>query len=170
MRRRGDKEAEDVFERARHKIVKRLTQEMEVFRFNTAVAGLMEYLNSLYDFRDQMIGTDAWRDALGTMARLLAPIAPFVTEEVWQNALGNAESVHLQAWPDYDEALTQDEEVTIVVQVNGKVRDRMTVAADATVAMMKETAVTCPNAQAHINGQPIRKIVMVPQKLVNIVV
>ncbi|MCB8947541.1 MAG: leucine--tRNA ligase [Ardenticatenaceae bacterium] len=168
--RRGDMNAEAVFERARHKIIKRITQEMEDFRFNTAVAGLMEYLNSLYDFRDQLIGTDAWREALGTMARLLAPIAPFVTEEVWQTVLGNTESVHLQAWPDYDEALTQDAQITIVVQVNGKVRDRITVAADATVAMVKETAVTCPNAQAHINGQPIRKIVVVPQKLVNIVV
>ncbi|MEZ4593888.1 MAG: leucine--tRNA ligase [Chloroflexota bacterium] len=165
-----DDEVEVAFVRARHKIVKRLTQEMEDFRFNTAVAGLMEYLNHLHDFRDKAIGQAAWRETIGTMARLLAPIAPFIAEEVWRTVLGHDESVHLQAWPSYDEALTQDAEITIVVQVNGKVRDRLTVAAEASVAMVKETAVAQPNVQAHINGQPIRKIIVVPQKLVNIVV
>ncbi|MBK7895150.1 MAG: leucine--tRNA ligase [Anaerolineaceae bacterium] len=163
-------EVEAAFVRTRHKIVKRITQEMADFRFNTAVAGLMEYLNSLYDCRDETIGQDAWREALGTMARLLAPIAPFIAEEVWRTVLGNPESVHRQTWPGYDEALTQDDAITIVVQVNGKVRDRVTVAAVATVEFVKETAVAQPNVQAHINGQPIRKIIVVPQKLVNIVV
>ncbi len=165
-----EEKTEIAFARARHKIVKRITQEMEDFRFNTAVAGLMEYLNFLYDGRDEAIGLDAWREALGTMARLLAPFAPFVTEEVWQAVLGHGESVHGQPWPGYDEALTQDESITIVVQVNGKVRDRMVVAADAAMDVVRETAVTSANVQAHINGQPIRKIIVVPQKLVNIVV
>ncbi len=168
--RRGDKAAEAAFERARHKVVQRMTQEMADFRFNTAVAGLMEYLNSLYDAREQPIGAEAWREAIGTMALLLAPFAPFIAEEVWRDALGNQESVHVQPWPSYDEALTRDEEITMVVQVNGKVRDRLMVAADASVEMLRETAVACPNVQAHINGQPIRKIIVVPQKLVNIVV
>ena len=168
--RRRDEVAGVGFERARHKIVKRITQDMEDFRFNTAVAGLMEYLNSLYEAREQPIGHEAWRDAMGTMACLLAPFAPFVAEEVWQTVLGNSESVHGQPWPSYDEALTQDEAIMMVVQVNGKVRDRMTVAVDASMEVVKETAVTCPNVQAHINGQPIRKIIVVPQKLVNIVV
>ncbi|MCA9896830.1 MAG: leucine--tRNA ligase [Ardenticatenaceae bacterium] len=166
----GDVTAEAEFERMQHKIIKRMTQEMEDFRFNTAVAGLMEYLNSLYDFRNEAISQAAWRDAIGTMARLLAPIAPFIAEEVWCTVLGNSESVHRQDWPSYDEALTQNDEVTIVVQVNGKVRDRITVAADASVEFVQETAVTQPNVQTHINGQPIRRIIVVPQKLVNIVV
>ncbi|MBK8904415.1 MAG: leucine--tRNA ligase [Anaerolineaceae bacterium] len=167
---RGEGTAEDRFVRARHKIVKRNTQEMEDFRFNTAVAGLMEYLNTLYDMRNEAVGPDAWRDAIGTMARLLAPFAPFIAEEVWQTVLGHGESVHWQPWPCYDEALTQDAAITMVVQVNGKVRDRIVVAADAAVEVVKETAVTSPNVQAHINGQPVRKIIVVPQKLVNIVV
>jgi leucyl-tRNA synthetase len=104
------------------------------------------------------------------MARLLAPFAPFIAEEVWQTVLGNGESVHVQPWPTYDEAMTQDDQITVVVQVNGKVRDRMTVAVDMPEQMVRETAVNCPNVQAHINGQPIRKIIVVPQKLVNIVV
>ena len=168
--RRGDKKAEEVFARARHKVVQRITQEMEAFRFNTAVAGLMEYLNSLYEARDQAIGIEAWRETIGTMACLLAPFAPFIAEEVWHTVLANRESVHRQPWPVYDEALTQDDEVTIVVQVNGKVRDRMTVAADAPMDFVRETAVACANVQSHINGRPIRKIIVVPQKLVNIVV
>ncbi len=169
-RRRGEKASEAEFVRMRHKVVQRITQDMEAFRFNTAVAGLMEYLNYLYEAREQAIGHEAWQEAIGTTVRLLAPFAPFVAEEVWQAVLGNTESVHGQSWPGYDEAMTQDEEITIVVQVNGKVRDRMTVAADAPVDLVKETAVTCPNVQAHISGQPIRKIIVVPQKLVNIVV
>ncbi|MCB9007557.1 MAG: leucine--tRNA ligase [Ardenticatenaceae bacterium] len=168
--RRRDVSAEADFERTRHKIVKRVTQEMEEFRFNTAVAGLMEYLNSLYDVRAQAIGAEAWREALGTMARLLAPFAPFVAEEVWQSVLGHSQSVHVQPWPRYDEALTQDDEITMVVQVNGRVRDRILVSVATSVEVVKETAVNCPNVQAHINGQPIRKIIVVPQKLVNIVV
>ncbi len=168
--RRGVEAAEMAFERARHKIIKRITQEMEDFRFNTAVAGLMEYLNGLYEAREQAIGAEAWREAIGTMARLLAPFAPFIAEEVWQMVLGHSESVHVQPWPTYDDALTRDEEITVVVQVNGRVRDRITVAVDASIEMVKETAVNCPNVQAHINGQPIRKIIAVPQKLVNIVV
>ncbi len=170
VQRRGEEKAEVEFVRTRHKIVKRITQEMEDFRFNTAVAGLMEYLNSLYSAREKPIGKDAWREAIATMARLLAPFAPFIAEEVWQTVLGNSDSVHVQPWPGYDEALMQDEVVTMVVQVNGKVRDRITVAADLPMELVKETAVTCPNALAHINGQPIRKIIVVPQKLVNIVV
>jgi leucyl-tRNA synthetase len=130
----------------------------------------MEYLNTLYEARAEAIGDEMWREAIGTMARLLAPFAPFIAEEVWQTALEQPDSVHLQTWPIYDEALTHDNEMTVVVQVNGRVRDRITVAADASMAVVKETAVTCPNVQAHINGRSIRKIIVVPQKLVNIVV
>ena len=170
VQRRGEVEAENRFERMRHKIIKRITQEVEGFRFNTAVAALMEYLNSLYAVRDEAIGTEAWREAIDTMARLLAPFTPFIAEEVWQTVLGNRESVHVQPWPVYDAAQTVEDKVTIVVQVNGKVRDRMTVAADTSDELLRETAVACPNVQNHINGQSIRKIIVVPQKLVNIVV
>ena len=166
----GHEMAERAFERMRHKIIKRITQEVEDFRFNTAVAALMEYLNSLYAVRNEAIGTRTWREAIDTMARLLAPFTPFIAEEVWQTVLGNRESVHVQSWPAYDVAQTVEDKVTIVVQVNGKVRDRMTVAADASDELLRETAVVCPNVQNHINGQSIRKIIVVPQKLVNIVV
>ncbi|MCP4416197.1 MAG: leucine--tRNA ligase [Chloroflexi bacterium] len=165
-----DDVAEIAFEQARHKIIKRITQEMEEFRFNTAVAGLMEYLNSLYNARTQAIRPELWHKAIGTLARLLAPFAPFISEEVWQMVLEQSGSVHTQTWPSYDDALTVDEEVTIVVQVNGKVRDRIQVAADISEELLRETAVACPNVQNHVNGRSIHKIIVVPQKLVNIVV
>ena len=165
-----DEAAEVDFERVRHKIIKRTTQEMEAYRFNTAVAGLMQYLNKLYTFRDAAIGVAAWRTAVGTLARLLAPFAPFIAEEVWKTVLEEHDSVHRQAWPSYTEALTVDEQITLVVQVNGKVRDRITVAANLSEEQLRETAVASANVRKQINGRPIRKMIVVGQKLVNIVV
>jgi leucyl-tRNA synthetase len=166
----GDAAEEAAFEQARHKIIKRTTQEMEEYRFNTAVAGLMQYLNSLYVMRDKKIRGAAWRTAVGTLARLLAPFAPFIAEEVWQVVLGEPDSVHRQAWPSYTEALTVDAQITLVVQVNGKVRERITVAATISEVQMRKTAVASPKVQNFVNGRSIQKIIIIPPKLVNIVV
>jgi leucyl-tRNA synthetase len=158
------------FERARHKFIQRITQEMEQFRFNTAVAGYMEYLNYLIEMQDEAIPADQWRQAIETLTLLLAPICPFITEEVWQTVLGHSESVHQQAWPNYDPALAADEVVTIIIQVNGKVRDRVEVDADVSEDVLRETAVSSTAVQRFINGKSIQKIVVVQNKLVNIVV
>ncbi|HEX6384380.1 MAG TPA: leucine--tRNA ligase [Anaerolineae bacterium] len=158
------------FERQRHRIVKRITQDMEQFRFNTAVAALMEYLNYLIEVQAEAIPSGQWRQAIETFTLLLAPIAPFITEEVWQTILGHEDSVHRQSWPAYDEAQTAETELTIVVQVNGKLRDRITVPADADEQTLREAAVNSPTVQRYINGQTIRNVIVVPQKLVNIVV
>ncbi|MEJ2749457.1 MAG: class I tRNA ligase family protein, partial [Anaerolineae bacterium] len=157
------------FERARHKFIQRITGQMEDFRFNTAVAGYMEYLNYLIEMQDEAIPAEQWQQAIETLTLLLAPICPFITEEVWQAVLGHDGSVHRQAWPDYDAALAADEVVTIIVQVNGKVRDRIEIEADLDEDRLRETAVSSPAVQRHINGQSIRKIVVVRNKLVNIV-
>ncbi len=119
--------AESRFERRRHQIIERVTRDMEGFRFNTAVAALMKYLNFLTDEKERGVDREQWRSAIETMTLLLSPIAPFITEEVWQTVLGYRDSVHRQAWPVYDSALAQEEQVTIVVQVNGRVRDRLQV-------------------------------------------
>jgi leucyl-tRNA synthetase len=158
------------FERARHKVIQRITQEMEQFRFNTAVAGYMEYLNYLIEMQDEAIPADQWRQAIETLTLLLAPICPFITEEVWQTVLGHSESVHQQAWPNYDPALAADEVVTIIIQVNGRVRDRVEVDADVSEDVLRETAVSSTAVQRFINGKSIQKIVVVQNKLVNIVV
>ncbi|MCB9419452.1 MAG: leucine--tRNA ligase [Ardenticatenaceae bacterium] len=158
------------FERARHKFIQRVTREMEGFRFNTAVAGYMEYLKYLIEMQDEAIPPEQWRQAIETLTLLLAPICPFITEEVWQTVLGHTDSVHRQAWPGYDETMTVDEVVTVVIQVNGKVRDRIEVVADVSEAVLRETAVTDPKVQSFINGKPIRKVIVIPPSLVNIVI
>jgi leucyl-tRNA synthetase len=157
------------FERQRHKVIQRVTRDMEQFRYNTAVAALMEYLNELTAVYDSGEYQADWRVAVDTFTRLLAPICPFVTEEVWQTVLGHSGSVHEQAWPTYDEALTVDEVVTVVVQVNGKLRDRIEVPAGLDEVMLRETAVNAPGAQRFIHNKTIRDVIVVPDRLVNIV-
>ncbi len=158
------------FERRRHQFIKRITYDMERFRFNTAVAGLMEYLNYLIDTKLENAGVEQWRQAIETLTLLMAPIAPFITEEVWQTMLGQKESVHQQAWPRFDEEIAAEEEITVVVQVNGKLRDKLLVPADMDEKLMRETAVASHKVQQHIDGKVIRKIIVVPGKLVNIVI
>jgi leucyl-tRNA synthetase len=147
-----------------------VTADVAGFRFNTAVAALMEYVNYLSEVEDAAIAASQWRDAISTFALLLAPICPFITEEVWQTVLGQAESVHCQSWPVFDPALVVEPTITLPVQVNGKMRDRIEVARDAAEAVVGETAVAAPGVQRAINGQSIRQIIIVPNRLVNIVV
>lgn len=158
------------FHYQQHHTIKRVTEDIANFKFNTAVAGLMEWMNYLYDVRDESIPAGAWRSAIKTMCLLLAPIAPFITEEVWQTVLGNAGSVHRQGWPSYDPTALVTEEITIVVQVNGKVRDMVVVPAGATPDHIQQTALAQPKIQRYVNGKTIRRIIPVPNKLINIVV
>ncbi|MCP4362919.1 MAG: leucine--tRNA ligase [Chloroflexi bacterium] len=156
------------FERMRHKAIKRLTRDMEEFRFNTAVAALMKYLNYLTECRG--VPAAQWQQAVETFNRLLAPFAPFITEAVWQDVWGHTESIHRQSWPVYEEALTVDEQVTLVIQVNGKVRDRITAPADMTEETAEQMALACKNVRRFVDGRTVRKIIVIPNKLVNIVV
>ena len=157
------------FERARQQIIRRITQDMEAFRFNTAVAALMEYVNMLNAARNQAIPGAQWRAAIETVTLLLAPITPFLAEELWHGVLGETESVHRQSWPVYDEALAADETVTIVVQVDGKLRDRLQVAPDGTADDLRQLALAQSTVQAAINGRVLRDVVIVPGRLVNVV-
>jgi len=169
QRNKGTKEDRE-FERRRHRVIQRVTGDMAEFRFNTAVAALMEYLNYLTDCRERAIPAAQWRRALESFTLLLAPICPFISEEVWQTALGRESSVHRQAWPAFDAALTIAAQVTLPVQVNGKVRDRIVVAVDAADKEVEETAVSAPNVQKYVNGRAIQQVIIVPNKLVNVVV
>lgn len=158
------------FERKRHQIIRRITHDMERFRFNTVVAGLMEYVNDLYNARKQAINRDQWREAISTVTQLLAPIAPFITEEIWRAILAETESVHRSAWPVYDEALAQDELVTLVVQVNGRLRDRVLMPAASDEKWIRETALSNAKVQSAVGGKPIHSVIVVPGRLVNVVV
>ena len=167
---RNEQGKDKEFERRRHQVIERITADMERFRFNTAVAALMEYLNYLVEVQDKDIPASQWRQAMESFTLLLAPIAPFITEEVWQTALGHSGSVHRQSWPTYDAEIAAEEQVTIVVQVNGKVRDRLTAPADVDEITLRETAVARPKVQHYINGQTVRKVIVIPQRLINIVI
>jgi leucyl-tRNA synthetase len=160
---------DEAFERERHKIIRRITHDMAKFRFNTAVAALMEYLNALYAARERPVAPSQWREAIRALTLLLAPIAPFVTEEVWQTVLGEAGSVHEAGWPAYDEALAADERITIAIQVNGKLRDRMEIDADSDEGALRRAALENEKAHKTIAGRPIREVIVVPGRLVNIV-
>ncbi|HSM55498.1 MAG TPA: class I tRNA ligase family protein [Candidatus Sulfomarinibacteraceae bacterium] len=162
-------EPSPAFARQMHHTIRRVSEDMEAFKFNTAVAALMEWANYLQQARDDGVAPDQWREALDVFCRLLAPIAPFISEEVWQETLGREESVHRQPWPEYDPALLQAAEITIAVQVNGRLRDTLTVAADIDDAALRQAALASPNVQRHVDGKEIRKTIIVPRQVINIV-
>ena len=168
---RGDSAGEVAFHREMHRVIKRVTEDLERFKFNTAVAALMQYLNLLYDYWEKGIARSMWAEALETITILLCPIAPFVTEEVWQDVLGNkGQSVHLMDWPEYDEKLIAAEEIIIMIQVNGRLRDKIIVPAGITDDDLKTVVLAGSKVKSYIDGKQVRRIIIVPEKLVNIVV
>ena len=154
--------------RRTNRTVKKVTEDLEALRFNTAIAALMEQTNYLLAIKGQ-VGEDAWGDALRTFALVLAPFAPHHAEEMWA-AMGEPYSVHEQAWPAWDETLIAAEEITLVVQVNGKLRDRIEVPADITEEAATELALSSERVRLHVEGREIRKSIYVPGRLVNLVV
>ncbi|MBA3473048.1 MAG: leucine--tRNA ligase [Rubrobacter sp.] len=147
---------------------KKVTEDLEAFRFNTAIAALMEQARYLLGVRGR-VGEEEWRDALRTLVLCLAPFAPHHAEQMWAN-LGAPYSVHTQAWPYWDEGAIRVEEITLVVQVNGKLRDRIEAPADVSEDMARELALTSPKVRPHVEGREIRKSIYVPGRLVNLVV
>ncbi|MFD3269182.1 leucine--tRNA ligase [Paenibacillus dendritiformis] len=158
-----DGPGEDGFIRTWHKTVKKVTEDMEAMRFNTAISQLMIFINDAYKAETLP------RQAMENFVQLLSPLAPHIAEELWQR-LGHRESITYVPWPSYDEALTVDAEVEIVIQVNGKIADRIRIAADADEAAMQEKAMSLPNVQEAIAGKTVRKVIAVKGRLVNIVV
>ncbi len=147
---------------------KKVTEDLEAFRFNTAIAALMEQARYLLGVRGR-VGEEEWRDALRTFVLCLAPFAPHHAEQMWAN-LDEPYSVHTQAWPSWDEGAIRVEEITLVVQVNGKLRDRIEAPADVSEDMARELALTSPKVRPHVEGREIRKSIYVPGRLVNLVV
>jgi leucyl-tRNA synthetase len=150
------------------RLVKKVTEDLQAFRFNTALAALMEYTNYLLGIRGA-VGDEEWSEALRTFVLVLAPFAPHHAEEMWA-LMGLPYSVHEQEWPGWDEALIAEEEITLVVQVNGKLRDRIEAPADISEDMAKELALASVKVRPHLEGREIRKSVYVPGRLVNFVV
>ncbi|HSJ54911.1 MAG TPA: class I tRNA ligase family protein, partial [Anaerolineae bacterium] len=165
---RADETAEEGLRRTTHKTVRRVTEDVEGYRFNTAVAALMEFVNALVAHRERQGPTPAWREAIDLLIRLLDPFAPHIAEELWERR-GQSFSVHQQAWPAFDAALTVDQTITIVVQINGKVRDRIQVAAGTDDQEIRRRALENDRVQQHLNGHPPRQLILVPGRLVNVV-
>ena len=163
-----DKAAETSLRRETHKTVERVTGDIEAFKFNTAVAALMEFANALWAHREQSGASPAFHEASEVLIRLVAPFAPHIAEELW-SAAGYAYSVHQQAWPAFDPALTVEETITLVIQVNGKVRDRLSVPADIEDAEAQRLAMGCERVQRYLQGAEPRKTIVIPGRLVNLV-
>ena len=157
-------------ERLRHKTIKRVTEEYGSFRFNTALAALMECNNALIkQQREPAARSRAFRDTLEAMMQLLAPLAPHIAEELW-HMTGHSGSIHQSVWPIYDEAMTHEETFTLVVQVNGKVRERIEVSSDITEGQARQAALESPRVASFIGENTVQRVIYVPGKLVNIVV
>ena len=160
----------DGLERLRHKTIRKVTNDLDRFQFNTALAALMEYSNELQRVWDAgAADAGAWRQAIETLIILLAPTCPHIAEELWALA-GRDYSIHRRPWPSWDEAIAADAEITLVVQVNGKMRDKLSVEAGIGEEAAKDLAFASERAAAHVGGKTVRKVIYVPGKLVNIVV
>jgi leucyl-tRNA synthetase len=156
--------------RLSHQTIRKVTNDIERLRLNTMIAALMEYTNYLTKVREDGVVKDSdWRDAIDKLLLLLAPTAPHLAEELWQRT-GHAYSIHNQPWPKWDEALAKDEEITLVVQVNGKLRDRIAVPVSIGEDEAKEKALESPKVRNHIEGKKVVKTIYVPGRLVNVVV
>lgn len=157
-------------ERLRHKTIKRVSEELSNFRFNTALAALMVLNNTLIKQQKSEIARSAtYQQALETLLQLLAPLAPHISEELWQQT-GHQNSIHSTSWPIYEEALTRDEIFTLVVQVNGKVRDRVEVAAGISEQEVRVLALSNQRVASFIGEATVQKVIYIPGRLVNIVV
>jgi leucyl-tRNA synthetase len=164
-----DTAAERELRRLTHQTIRRVSDDIDKFRFNTSIAALMEFSNGLVRLSEgPVVGTPAWKEAIRAMLLLLAPIAPFVTEELWSR-LGLPYSIHQQTWPTWDAKLAAAEEVTVVVQVNGKVRDKLVVPAGVSQSEVQVLALGSEKVQRFVNGSPVANVVYVPGKLLNIV-
>jgi len=152
-----------------HKTIQRVTEDMEEFAFNTIIAGLMEFANALQKAKETPVyGTEAWDEAIDTLLLLLAPCCPHIAEELWGRT-GRPYSVHQQSWPEFEPELAAEEIVTLVVQVNGKLRARLEVPADIDEETAQQAALADENVQRHIGDKEVRRIVYVPGRLVSIV-
>jgi leucyl-tRNA synthetase len=153
-----------------HQTLKSVTRDFETLEFNTIISALMELYNEMAKARQQgAAGAPAWKEAVDIYLRMLAPVAPHMAEELWQYN-GRPYSVHTQAWPVVDEEAAAQDQITLVVQVNGKVRDRITLPADVSQEAARSAALESPAVTKLLDGKPPRQVIVVPGKLVNVVI
>jgi leucyl-tRNA synthetase len=146
-----------------------VTHDYRNFEFNTIVSGLMELLNVMAEAREAgAIGTLEWTEAVDIYLRMLAPVCPHITEELWAQT-GRKYSIHTHSWPAVDDEATRELEIVIPVQINGKLRDRITLPADATELQIRSAAMASEVVLKFLDGKPPKKVIVAQKRLVNIV-
>jgi leucyl-tRNA synthetase len=152
-----------------HKTIKKATEDMEKLHFNTMLASLMEFTNYLSKVREEgTVSESLWRENIVILLLLLAPVAPHLAEELWDR-IGQPYSIHVQRWPEWNEQWLQKEEFVLVVQVDGKLRDRVQVSMPVTETEAKEMALSRQRVKDKLRGKEIVKVIYIPGRLVNVV-
>lgn len=166
-----DPKAAEAILKTAHYTVKKVTGNIEDEKFNTAVSSMMEAVNTYYKIKEQSpLGKSAaWTFALESLLKVLAPFAPHITEELWYQ-LGNATTIHVDTWPKWDDSYLVTSEMVIIVQINGKLRAKLTLATETSEAEVKERALTDENVVKFVAGNEPKKVIYIPGKLVNIVI
>jgi leucyl-tRNA synthetase len=155
--------------RKTHQAIQAVSEDLENFEFNTVVSELMELTNSIADAKQLgLAGSAEFNAAIETLLLLMAPVTPHIAEELWER-MGKPYSIHTQPWPQHDPELAKDELITLVIQVNGKVRDRILVPAGISEAEARGRALASPVAQRHMQGKRVKDVIVVPGRLVNVV-
>ena len=154
-----------------HQTLKRITRDFEQFEFNVIVSSLMELLNEMYKAREAgAAGSAEWNEAKEIYLKMLAPVAPHIAEELWTNHLRKPYSVHQQSWPKVDEEAAKEDMIEIPVQVNGKVRDRVLVSAEADEEEIRSTALASEVVQKYMEGKEPKKVIVAQKRLVSVVI
>jgi leucyl-tRNA synthetase len=149
-----------------HKTIKKVTEDIENLQYNTAIAALMEFVNEIAK-QKSIVNCQL---SVVALLKLLAPFAPHITEELWREALGHKNSIHNEPWPEYDPEKIKEKRVRMVIQINGKVRSQVEVDADASEDDIKELAFKDEKIQKWLEGKAPKKVIIVPQRVVNIVI
>jgi leucyl-tRNA synthetase len=153
-----------------HQTLESVTTDFFSFEFNTIVSSLMELMNEMYKARENgAFGSPAWDEATDIYLRMMAPVAPHIAEELWAR-LGKPYSIHQQPWPELDKEATKEDEITLVVQINGKLRDKITVPVGISDEEAKAKALASETIQKFMDGKEPRKVIVVQGRLVNIVI
>ena len=144
----------------------------ERFQFNTAISAIMEMVNAIYHYRElaaEKQDLALLKEAVELTVLVLAPFAPHLAEEAWE-MLGHTTSIHREAWPTYDPQAVVEDEIELVLQVNGKVRDRVRVPRQATEEELRQVALASAKVQEFVDGKEVQRVIVVPGRLVNVVV
>jgi leucyl-tRNA synthetase len=163
---RGAEAQSESLTRLAHRTIKAVTEDLERFRFNVAISKLQVLSNEI---RSALDAGEGAREASQALVQMLGPVSPFLAEELWREALGNTASVHASAWPSFDPGLAREDRVVLVVQVDGRVRDRIEVDADADEAACRDLALGSEKVRRILDGREVRQVIVRPPRLVNLV-